>query len=68
MGNRLNWEKKKTPRDAIQIGADDDASTSFGRVWKQVRARLTEQRPDLPRDEIERRVKRIMQRGMRPAA
>ena len=68
MARRLDYERKKAPRDAIQIGADDDAPTSFGRVWKQVRARLVQQRPDLPRDEIERRVKRIMQRGMRPAA
>lgn len=68
MARRLDYQRKKTPRNAIQIGADDDAPTSLGRVWWQTRARIVEQRPDLSRTEIERRVKRIMQRGMRPSA
>jgi len=68
MAKRLNWQKKKAPRNAIQIGLDDDAPTSFGQVWKQARSRLVQQRPDLSSEEIERRVKRIVYRGMRPAA
>ncbi len=68
MGKRFDWQKKKAPRDAIKIGADDDAPTSLGRVWWQTRARLIKDRPNLSPEEIEQRMRRIMQRGMRPAA
>lgn len=67
MGKRLQWEKKRVPRDAIQIGAGDGAPTSLKQVWKQTRERLVLQRPDLSYDEIERRVSRIVYRGLRPA-
>lgn len=68
MARRLDYEKKKAPRDAIQIGVDDDSPMPFWRVRKQVRSRLIMQRPDLSPDEIERRVQRIVNRGLRPAA
>ncbi len=68
MGKRLDWQRKKAPRDAIQIGAGDGAPTSLKQVWRQTRERLVLQRPDLSYDEIERRVGRIVYRGLRPAA
>ena len=68
MGKQLNYKRKPRLNQTIQIGANDDAPSPLGKIRRQVRERLTKQRPDLPIDEIERRVDRIMSRGMRPAA
>lgn len=67
-GKTTEIREKTKLNQIIQIGANDDTPTPFRKIRRQVRERLTKQRPDLPHDEIERRVNRIMSRGMRPAA
>ena len=65
MGTRLDWEKKKAPFDALKKGADDDAPTPFWQIKKHARAQLVAQHPELSYREIERRLDRVMNRGMR---
>ncbi|MEQ1514879.1 MAG: hypothetical protein ABL931_00150 [Usitatibacteraceae bacterium] len=68
MARRLTHTKRYTPNQTTKIGKDDDAETPFWLIRKQVRQRLYTQQPHLSPAEIERRVDRIIQRGLKAAA
>lgn len=68
MSRRLTHTKRYAPNQTTQIGKDDDAETPFWLIRKQVRQRLYTQQPHLSPAEIERKVNRIVSRGMRRAA
>lgn len=68
MARRLTYTKRYAPNQTTQIGADDDAGTPDWLIVKQIRARIYTQQPHLSTAEIERKVDRIISRGMRPAA
>lgn len=68
MSRRPTYTKRYAPNQMTQIGKDDDAETPFWLIRKQTRQRLVLQQPHLSAAEIERKVDRIISRGMRSAA
>lgn len=68
MSKKLTHTKKYASNQITQIGPDDDAPTPFWVIRKQIRARLVMQQPHLSYAEIEHKVNRIIQRGMKVAA
>jgi hypothetical protein len=65
---KLNHEKKYPKHQTREIGADDDAPTPIWQIKNEVRRRLYRERPNLSREELERRVHEIVARGMKRAA
>ena len=66
--SKIDFEKAKhRSRDKLQIGADDDAQIPFGAILRRMRATLQRDKPGLTPVEIERRLRRMTSRGMRPA-
>lgn len=62
---KLTYTKTYRANQTQQIGPDDDAGMSVGAIIRHLRATLQRNHPHLLPAEIERRLRRIMQRGMR---
>ena len=62
---KLIYNKRYRADQTQQIGPDDDAETPLGAIKRRMRAILQHDRADLSPAEIERRLNRMMQRGMR---
>lgn len=65
MGKPLIYERKWRRGDQQQIGKADDAATTLSAIRKHVRASIQRDHPDLPAAEVERRLQRRMDRGLR---
>ena len=62
---KLTYTKTYRADQTQQIGLDDDAGMAVGAIMRHLRATLQRNHADLPPAEIERRLGRMMQRGMR---
>lgn len=65
MAKRLTYERKWHRHEQQQIGEADDAATGLNAIRRRVRAIIQRDHPDLPAAEVERRLQRRMDRGMR---
>jgi hypothetical protein len=65
MAKRLTYERKWRREQTQQIGEADDAATRLSAIRRQVRALIQRECPDLPAAEVERRLQRRMDRGLR---
>lgn len=62
---KLIWNKTYRADQTQQIGPDDDAGMSLGAIKRRMRATLQRDRSDLSAAEIERRLNRMIQKGLR---
>lgn len=65
MAKRLTYERKWRREEQQQIGEADDAATRLSAIRRRTRATIQRERPDLPAAEVERRLQRRMDRGLR---
>lgn len=65
MAKRLNYERKWAREQTQQIGEADDAATGLNAIRRRVRAIIQRDHPELPAAEVERRLQRRMDRGLR---
>lgn len=65
MGKPLIYGRKWRRDEQQQIGDADDAATGLNAIRRRVRAIIQRDHPDLPASEVERRVNRRMDRGLR---